>query len=82
MNLSPSREQKIKRIYKQSQKSAQQDLRHSPQYKVQKREQAEHQPRDDQGRFISKNRHGGPYQEIGGTQQNKQTNKFNINSVL
>ena len=33
-----------------------QDLRQSNEFREQKREQAEHQPRDDQGRFISKNK--------------------------
>jgi hypothetical protein len=30
------------------------DMRQSKEFREQKREQAEHQPRDDQGKFISK----------------------------
>ena len=32
------------------------DLRQSNEFREQKREQADHQPRDDQGRFISQNK--------------------------
>jgi hypothetical protein len=54
MNRNPEKQKPS--AQRESNETITQDLRQSHEFREQKREQAEHQPRDDQGRFISKNK--------------------------